>query len=197
MIYLYIYLIYIYIYIYIYICMCVWLCMCIYIYIISLSLHRHLGDVYVYTIFIIYLFMYLFVSFVWLSICLFINMYYMLFSIIYLCVYFYFFIYAFIYLCLIHVCGYVFILRTKKKVLIWTPKKCSSPTGSAISCYIMLYPSCPSWSRPVLGLQRPSARAESRYYPLPCGPPPCEPRTTRGPPKPCFLGSQVNSVNHW
>ena len=106
--------IYIHIHIHMYVCVTVH----VYIYIISLSLHRHLGDVYVYTIFIIYLFMYLFVSFVWLSICLFINMYYMLFSIIYLCVYFYFFIYAFIYLCLIHVCGYVFILRTKKKVLI-------------------------------------------------------------------------------
>ena len=110
--------------------------MCIYIYIISLSLHRHLGDVYVYTIFIIYLFMYLFVSFVWLSICLFINMYYMLFSIIYLCVYFYFFIYAFIYLCLIHVCGYVFILRTKKKSAHLNTKKVLFSNWVS---YIMLY----------------------------------------------------------
>ena len=91
--------------------------------------------------------------------------------------------------------------------LFWEPKKKGAHLKtkkvlfSNWVSYIMLYPSCPSWSRPVLGLQHPFARAESRYYPLPCGLPPCEPRTTRGPPRPCFLGSPPGKlgkpmVNH-
>ena len=85
------------------------------------------------------------------SLVIYLFIYYMLFSIIYLFVYF--FIYAFIiYLCFTHLCVYVFILRTQKKCSFETKKVLFSNWGQlypAISKLPFLVTTCSRASTPI------------------------------------------------